>query len=76
MADLTPEEVRARVAGQSGWGTHGSADLHRRYVEPVPKATRRKCACGLRVTHAGRANGVTLMNGCELCARRWVRDGR
>lgn len=25
-------------------------------------------------THAGRANGVTLMSGCELSVRRWVRD--
>lgn len=65
----------AMKSGTAGWGRVGSAGEHTRYLQPIK--SRRKCYCGCngRKTHAGMANGVALMSGCELRVRRWVRDG-
>ena len=43
--------------------------------------SRRRCYCGCgcggggKATHTGRADGVTLVTGCELSMQRWVRTG-
>ena len=68
------EKARAMVLGQTDWGRYGNATKHHRYIQPV--RTRRRCRCGCRgrVTHAGKANGVTLMSGCELDAYRWRQE--
>jgi hypothetical protein len=55
-----------------------SAVEHERYSDPIDKSDRRRrmcpCGCRKRSTHRGKANGVTLMSGCELLVRRWVKD--
>ena len=67
-------ETKARLNSPGGWGQVGSDDMLR-YMEPTANK-RRRCNCGCKgaVTHRGMANGVTLMGGCELRVRRWVRD--
>lgn len=58
------------------FGTWGSVD-GQRYMQPVPGTSRRRCpCCKKRQTHMGMNNGVSLIGGCELRIRRWVRDGR
>lgn len=70
----------AMRGGTDGWGVVGSSSEHVRYSEPLPKRRGRYrncwCGCGNRVTHAGRANGVTLTTACALGIARWVRTGR
>lgn len=71
------ERVRASLVGHAEWGSWGSAREHIRYARPiVGRRGRRNCGCGCggRSTHAGCANGLALMSGCELSVRRWVRD--
>ncbi len=48
----------------------------RRTVMMAPSSSRRRCHCGCRrrATHVGQANGITMMMGCELSARRWMRS--
>ncbi len=81
MVDLKKLSDAARSAamrgGTVGWGEHGSALDHTRYAEPTRPRDRRRCSCGCkrRATHVGKANGVALMDGCELFVTRWVRDG-
>lgn len=65
--------------GDTGWGFHASATDHHRYALAIK--SRRRCPFhegrlrdAPRVTHAGQANGLTLMNGCEWHVRQWVRD--
>lgn len=55
----------------------GNALLHKRTMQPVEPSSRRRCHCGCkrRATHLGMANGVTLITGCELLIRRWVKQG-
>lgn len=77
---LSPKALAAAMkGGTAGWGQVGSAREHVRYSEPLPKRRGRRrtcyCGCGNRVTHAGRANGVTLTCACELGIARWVRTG-
>lgn len=71
------ERVHAAALGQQGWEAHGSAMEHRRYSQKIPKAPGRPrrchCGCGGVETHAGMANGLALMSGCELSVARWVR---
>lgn len=55
---------------------YASANDHKRALVKVTSRRRCRCGCKGRETHHGRANGVTLMGGCELYVRRWVRDGR
>lgn len=77
MSDVEERMRRRAVAnGVPLWGEYGSSTSHERYAQPAPRS-RRKCVCGCntRATHAGAANGVALMSGCELHVRRWVRDG-
>lgn len=64
------ERVRAVALGQKDFGQYGSASDHYRYS--VPAKSRRRCACGNKTTHTGRANGVALMGGCEWCVGLWV----
>lgn len=61
----------------SDFGIHGCSSFHKRYMQPVPRRSRRHCTCGCktRATHSGMANGVCLITGCELSIRRWVRNG-
>ncbi|MFD9614756.1 hypothetical protein ACFWWS_35860 [Streptomyces sp. NPDC059083] len=44
---------------------------------PPRYRSRRRCYCGCggKATHTGRADGVTLITGCEWSMRRWVRTG-
>lgn len=82
MVDLNSLSPQARSAamrgGVDGWGQWGSSSEHVRYMEAKPAKARRHCHCGCkrRATHYGCANGVTLISGCELRVRRWVREGR
>lgn len=57
--------------------TWGSAIHHKRDMHLLGAGSRRRCNCGCktRATHRGDANGVTLVYGCEMYMRRWVRDG-
>lgn len=76
MSDLDAQDkTRALLKGQTEWGRWGSATHHERYMAETPNK-RRKCHCGCegRITHYGAANGVTLMSGCEMSVRRWVRS--
>jgi hypothetical protein len=57
------------------WGTWGNAREHRRYKQPISYRRKCRCGCGGWSTHLGMANGVALMDGCELSVRRWVRWG-
>lgn len=83
MTDLNNLSRQALAAamkgGTAGWGRMGSSTTNVRYSEPLPKRRGRRknchCGCGMRVTHACRANGVTLGQACELGAARWVRTG-
>lgn len=69
-----------KAAARGADGTYGSAaDAASRDFWPLPPRyrNRRRCAlCGVRkATHTGGANGLAMVSGCELCIRRWVRDG-
>ncbi len=73
---LTPAARSAAMrGGTDGWGQIGSATENIRYMEPVKSRRKCPCGCGGRRTHAGMANGLCLMGGCEMHVRRWVRDG-
>jgi hypothetical protein len=77
LNDLSPAARSAAMRGGiSGWGQWSSASAHIRYMEPANQS-RRKCLCGCkkRVTHRGMANGITLLMGCELTVRRWIKEG-
>lgn len=81
LNDLSPQALKAFMEnGGDGWGQWGSADEHSRYSHPYDKKDRRRrmchCGCRKRVTHAGMANGICLMSGCELTVARWVKTGR
>jgi len=84
MTDLNklsrPALAAAMQGGIAAWGVSGSASEHIRYSELLPKRPGRRrtcyCGCGNRITHAGRANGVTLTCACALGIARWVRTGR
>ncbi|MEY9521014.1 hypothetical protein ABIF70_002155 [Bradyrhizobium japonicum] len=55
------------------WGQWASAAEHRRYMQPIKR--RGKCwCCKQRITHGGFANGIILVDGCELLVRRWLKD--
>lgn len=64
----------AMRGGTEGWGEWGSAEQHIRYVEPINPRRRIRCHCGCkrRATHQGWANGISLIDGCELSIRRWA----
>lgn len=54
----------------------GSASGVRSIGTVDPRDRRRhRCRCGNKRTHVGFGDGIALMDGCELCVRRWVRDG-
>lgn len=59
------------------FGKYGSATEHQRYVEKNTYRKQRVCSCGCNTTATskGMANGVCLIEGCDLRVRRWVRDG-
>ena len=79
---LSPSALSAAMrGGTAAWEELGSSQDHVRYAEPIAvfrRGRRRKCHCGCSgsATYGGFANGVCLMEGCELRVRRWVRDGR
>jgi hypothetical protein len=77
LKDLSSAALSAAMrGGTDGWGRHGSAYGHVRYLEPVDGRSRRRChcGCGRRATHRGKANGVALITGCELSMQRWCRN--
>ena len=77
LSKLSKPALRAYMRGGTPeWGTHGDADAHVRYAEPVNPRSRRRCTCGCkqRATHIGMANGVGLTTGCQLSIARWVRN--
>lgn len=53
-----------------------NSEIHRRTIGPSV-TPRRKCRCGCetRAKFTGFANGVAMMDGCEMRVRLWVRDG-
>lgn len=65
----------------SEWGRWGSQDQHELYsVKRKSRRTgRRHCSvsrgCHNPCTHAGYANGVCLMIGCEFHVAMWARNG-
>lgn len=63
----------AAEASPGYWGKWG-ADSMKRYAQPVRPRSRKRCHCGCkrRATHAGVANGVALMSGCQFSTGRWV----
>ena len=77
---LTPQDRSAPQPQQPAPPPTGmvyaSAQNHKRTLVKVSSRCRCRCGCKGRETHHGRANGVTLMSGCELYVRRWVRDGK
>ncbi len=76
---LSPPALAAALrGGTAGWGQYGSAAEHARYADPIPPRSRRRCHCGCkrRSTHNGKANGIALMDGCEMAVMRWVRGER
>lgn len=74
---LSPSALKAAMTGgTTEWGQWGSSERHVRYMEPVDSRRRCVCGCGRRETHAGMANGVALMTGCELRVARWVKQPR
>lgn len=74
-SELSPAERKAAAkTGRSGWGSFGSVDTHALYVKPVEKVKGRCGCCGEPATHVGMANGVALMSGCEMQARRWAKQ--
>jgi len=78
LDQLSPSARSAAIrGGMAGWGQVANAKTHIRYMEKMPSTSRKKCSCGCgqRATHAGMANGLALMTGCELVVRRWVRTG-
>ena len=75
LSKLSPAALKAAMTGgTAGWGEWGSSTEHQRYAEPFVSRRRCHCGCKGRVTHNGMTNGVTLMSGCELSVRRWIRD--
>ena len=77
LSKLSPAALKAAMtSGTDGWGRWGGLATHARYMEPYESRRRCRCGCRKRVTHAGRANGVTLATGCAMSMARWVRDGR
>lgn len=62
---------------RDGEGVSAGSVWGHRTVVPVPDFDRRRhrCGCGNKRTHVGLGDGVALMDGCEMCVRRWVRDG-
>lgn len=78
MTDLSklsaPALKAAMTSGTDLWSKWGSLNEHSRYAEPVSSRCRCHCGCKGRITYNGMANGVALMDGCELHVRRWVRD--
>ncbi|GGL44328.1 hypothetical protein GCM10011588_68820 [Nocardia jinanensis] len=63
-------ETGGRV-GSAAAGDRTSALMPPRY------RSRRRCYCGCggKATHTGRADGITLVTGCELSMQRWVHTG-
>lgn len=81
LAKLSPNALKAAMqGGTAGWGQMASALDNVRYMERLPKGMRRgrrkcRCGCGKMATHSGKANGITLTQGCELKMTRWVKFG-
>jgi hypothetical protein len=81
LTKLSPTALKAAMnGGTAGWGQIASANDHVRYMDPWPEGRRKgrcrcPCGCGKLITHVGKANGLALMDGCELRVARWVRNG-
>jgi len=57
---------------------YANAMTMEREIRKAPSRSRCRCPCGCkgRATHAGHCNGITLVMGCELHVRRWVKRYR
>jgi hypothetical protein len=78
LKELSPAALSAAMrGGTASWGQYANSRLHIRYAEPQEKSYRRRCLCGCkkRATHRGMANGIAMMDGCEMAVARWVRTG-
>lgn len=82
MGKVIPFKPRPKPVASSA-GAWGSADHHKRYSVPRPRPHRHHCsrcrsngARGVKATHAGMANGLCLMIGCEWHVSQWVKMGR
>lgn len=56
----------------------GDSRIHKRTSRRLPpRLSRRRCNCGCerRATHVGLANGLAMVDGCELSIARWVKTG-
>jgi hypothetical protein len=78
LNDLSPEALKAAMeGGTKDWGSWASTEHHRLYVQKntLRRMYMRKCRCGCggRQTHGAYANGIILMSGCEMDARRWAK---
>jgi hypothetical protein len=79
LSKLTPAALQAAMrGGTDGWGQRGSMVDHVLYVEPqdARRGHYRKCRCGCgrRAKFRLMANGVCMMEGCELSMRRRAKN--
>lgn len=56
-------------------GVYNALNGHRT-MQPVQPTSRQRChcGCGKRATHMKMVDGCCMGTGCELDARRWVRN--
>lgn len=74
---LSPQALRAAMkGGTSEWGERGSVVDHIVYAEPQTARGRYylKCRCGCerKATHRAMANGICMMEACEMAAHRFA----
>lgn len=72
--DANSNDVNSTTGGRVASAATG----HRTSTLMPPRYRSRRrchCGCGGKATHTGRADGITLVNGCELSMQRWVRTG-
>ena len=74
--------MTAFLTSPGGWGEHGDARVHLRYMElaPTDRLVKPCSSCPKQpvrppATHLGMCNGVALMSGCEWHVRQWVQQG-
>jgi hypothetical protein len=74
---IAREDMKAQPAEKIGEWVRFGYVVGSRSMTPRPIGSGRRCDCGCRTeaTHFGLSDGLVMMSGCELRARRWVRDG-
>ena len=55
---------------------YANSEIHARTLKKLPSQSRKRCNCGCkgRSTHIGLGNKCGMMAGCEMAARRWVKN--